>query len=101
MKLRDLNPQLDGTVAAGHLTFNCPAGHAHTIRVPVSTSGGSGAWKAIGAFPDSLTLTPSVMSHNGAPTDDTLSDGQHSEEYAAAAKCGWHGFVTDGEVTNA
>lgn len=104
-RLADLNPKLDGTVAEGTLTFNCPAGHPHTISVPIGAIGGHSlqarphTWGATGEFPDSLTLTPSIMSHYGAPIDESLSDGNHQAEYDAAAKCGWHGWVKNGDVT--
>lgn len=107
MRLTDLNPTLDGTTGEGTLTFNCPLGHPHTISVPIGMIGQHSlrsiprVWGATGAFPDSLTLTPSITSHVGAPIDESLSDGKHQAEYDAAAKCGWHGFVRSGEVTNA
>lgn len=89
MRLSELNPVLE----FGHLFFDCPQGHPHRIGIPIDK------WSPTGGFPDSLTLTPSILVHKGAPTDDGLSDGKHKEEYDAAAKCGWHGFITNGEVT--
>jgi hypothetical protein len=101
MRLRDLNPKLSGTLGSGILRFDCPLGHPHKIRVPVSRSGERPAWKASGAFPDTVTLTPSINAHSGEPNDEGLSDGKHKAEYDAAAECGWHGFITNGEIRNA
>ena len=105
MKLSDLNPRLEGTVEKGELTYNCPLGYPHTHSVSISSSGEKTdygpMWKATGDFPSTLTLTPSILSHYGVPTDESLSDGNHSEEYQVASKCGWHGFIRNGEMVNA
>lgn len=75
MKLADLDPKL----AANVLSFDCPCGAGHKIRVPIGAqlpnrSAGE-VWQASGEFPASFTITPSID-----------------------AGC-WHGHVTDGEIT--
>ena len=94
MKLRDLDPKLDGEVARGILEFDCPLGHPHTIQVPIGSMC-ERAWASSGEFPDSLTLSPSILAHEGHPKDWELRGDAH----VAASRCGWHGFVTNGEVT--
>lgn len=92
MRLSDLKPELRD----GVLCFDCPLGHtAHRLMFHIQR------WSPTGVFPDSLTLTPSIQVYGGVPNDESLSDGQHKAEYDAAAACNWHGFITNGEVTNA
>lgn len=95
--LRDLNAKLEGTLADGVLHFDCPLSHPHKIRVPVNATGEEKHWKATGVFPDTLTLTPSIHAHSAAPNDMDL----RGEAYKAAAECGWHGFIRNGEAVNA
>jgi hypothetical protein len=96
MRLTDLNP----TMIDNHVEFDCPMGHPHRICIPITRSGGYG-WAATGDFPDSLTLTPSILAYNAFPNDDTLVDGGDAAAYDAASLCGWHGFITNGEMKNA
>ena len=88
MRLTELHPKL----VVGLLEFDCPLGHPHRIIIRAEK------WSPRGGFPDALTLTPSVLAHSGVPNDESLSDGQHKAEYDAAARCGWHGFIENGEV---
>lgn len=81
MRLADLNPKLEGSLERGVITFDCPLGHAHKIRVPIHAApfgevDGVRYWQASGAFPDALTLHPSV--ENGP-------------------SC-WHGNITNGAI---
>jgi hypothetical protein len=77
MKLSELDPKLSDS---GFLRFDCPAcsksWNAHGIRVPLAPAvdGRGQSWQHTGAFPDSLTLTPSVD-----------------------AGC-WHGRIVNGEI---
>jgi hypothetical protein len=105
MMLRDLRPELVGTIADGVLYFDCPfpacqqSPHGpHSVRVAISAApfherqprptehgnkdGKVKVWQASGVFPDTLTLAPSVNL-----VDD---EGQ--------TIC-WHGFITNGAVT--
>jgi hypothetical protein len=87
MKLTDLNPKFSGTNEEGWLRFDCPLGHAHKIRVPVGRYGTARGWEATGVFPHSISLTPSIhaiQAEPNRPTDER--------------DCGWHGFVTNGEI---
>lgn len=82
MRLADLAPRLEGSLAHGALDFECPTpGHTHRIRVLVGTATGTRdgekVWAATGTFPDSVSLYPSVD--------------------ASKAGC-WHGYITNGEV---
>jgi hypothetical protein len=95
MRLSDLDPQLVGTLEGGRLHFTCPfPGHRHGIviyvhrepygeKVPDPALCGCGEphrfWQAIGEFPDTLTLVPSINAD--------------SPEY----RC-WHGFITNGDA---
>jgi hypothetical protein len=88
MRLSDLTPKLH---ESGTLEFDCPAGHPHRVFALI----GEGAWTQEGAFPETLTLRPSILAQAGAPFDDALL----GDEYDRASKCGWHGFITNGEVT--
>ena len=97
MKLTDLEPQLtriagpdryeDVTTLqnAQGLMFECPCG-GHSVLVwfrdrgvPGSERPGPGRWQVSGSGYSDLTLSPSV--------------------HLTGAGCGWHGFVTNGEVT--
>lgn len=85
MKLADLNPKLEGSLADGVLRFDCPyPNHSHKIRVAVSNDGRNGTWKAEGEFPDSLTLSPSINANTEG------RDHEHIE-------C-WHGYIKVGEI---
>jgi hypothetical protein len=99
VRLVDLGPQFvqiadDGgfrhveTVAEAHgARFACPCGCGVTIFVCIADRGvpekfGQGLrWAATGKDYSDLTLTPSIQ---------ILRPG-----------CGWHGFITNGEVRNA
>lgn len=107
MRLVDLKPQFlnaggegvsnaDGTPAAVRtgvgVLLNCPCGDAseqHQLYVPFANpldggpalqTGKDNGWQRTGETFETLTLTPSILRING---------------------CGWHGFITDGEVRNA
>lgn len=71
------------------LVCNCPCGNAdesHRLYVPFANPIGPGpltprgGWKRTGESFDELTLTPSI---------------HRAKERGG---CGWHGFITDGEV---
>ncbi len=73
MKLVDLNPQLD---SENVLSFDCPCGAGHKIRVPIGAPNRAGeVWSSSGDFPASFSITPSIN-----------------------AGC-WHGHVTNGAIT--
>jgi hypothetical protein len=104
MKLVDLSPSFYGAGGAGitqggkpapkrhgvGLVFDCPCGcdvqcavpFANPLggRVPVQ---GDHGWQRIGDTFESLTLRPSILrsKHKGG--------------------CGWHGFITNGEIVTA
>lgn len=101
LKLVDLNPEwvgsggecvrnADGSPVprreAVGIHFDCPCGCPHPVFVPFAnpadglgpTTPGHG-WQRIGETFDSLTLTPSIQ--------------------RVSPCAGWHGFVTNGEVT--
>lgn len=103
MKLTDLNPQwldaggenvckADGSPAprqrGAGISLNCPCGNRdedHRLYVPFAvaldgTPGGYGekGWQRTGDTFETLTLTPSILRHGG---------------------CGWHGYITAGQVT--
>jgi hypothetical protein len=105
MRLVDLNPQwldsggegvtrADGSPAplqrGAAIALDCPCGNhdeEHRLYVPFAvaldgTPGGYGerGWQRTGDTFETLTLRPSI-----------LRMGSDS--------CGWHGFITDGEVT--
>lgn len=84
IRLADLNPSVselhpDGTTRT--LVFDCPicvgdASHhvGANFGIPSSVPA---VWAMSGEFPGTMTLTPSIR----------MLD-----------RCGWHGFVTNGEV---
>ena len=80
MRLSELDPKLSDT---GYMRFDCPVcstkGNAHAIRIPLSPAVDQHgqSWQHTGAFPDSLTVNPSVN-----------------------AGC-WHGWIKNGEVLGA
>lgn len=81
MKLRDLNPKLEGTVAKGVLIFDCPLSGKHRLRIPIHSAAyaevdGVKHWHAEGDYPDSITLAPSINE----------------------TQC-WHGWIVKGEIT--
>ena len=105
MKLIDLDPQFidhggegitkDGepvplTVGIG-ITFNCPCGCNFPCFIPFDTTldgkvnplSGHVRWHREGTTFETLTLTPSIL----RPKDK--------------GGCGWHGFITNGEIINA
>ncbi len=92
MKFSDLNPV---ELNDGYIAFDCPLAHPHRILVPTDSSVVEKAWGRSGEFPHSLTLTPSIHSHTAVPREHDLM----GEAYDAASRCGWHGFITNGEVT--
>lgn len=76
--------------------FDCPCGdhdEGHRCYVPFSNPldggpaldrhgwNGSGGWQRTGETVETLTLTPSILRSR------------------ATGGCGWHGFITNGEVT--
>lgn len=103
MKLTDLHPRWVGAGGDGisqpvpertgiGITFDCPCGKCGTLCFvpfqnpldggpPLSTD--RPLWTRTGDTFDTMTLTPSIL---------------RSKENGG---CGWHGFVTDGEVTTA
>jgi hypothetical protein len=105
MRLRDLDPHLNGTVSDGVLSFNCPhPGCEHSVRVSISSApyherpprgtmemmqknGMVKVWQASGEFPDSLSLAPSI---------DIIEADAHGNKIRTLC---WHGFVTNGDVT--
>jgi hypothetical protein len=94
MKLSDLHPK---ELNHGFIQFDCPLGHPHRLLVPTDKAFVPNAWDRSGQFPDTLTLRPSILAHQGSPTDPDV----RADEYERASTCGWHGFITNGEVTNA
>lgn len=95
MRLKDLHPQLLGDGV--FLEFDCPLGHPHRIVVPIDASRHAHSWTPTGEFPASLTLQPSIWAHTAHPTDNDLLGEAHQK----ASVCGWHGFITDGEIKHA
>jgi hypothetical protein len=93
VKLTDLNPRIRDR----HLSFDCPMGHPHRITVRL----GEGGWTSSGDYPVTMTLTPSIHAHTAAPNDQSLNHPDHKAEYDAASECGWHGWITNGEIVNA
>lgn len=107
MKLSELNPEwmnaggegvslADGTPAPLRkgvgILLNCPCGNtaeSHQLYVPFANpldggpptqTGANNGWKREGETFETLTLTPSIQRIGG---------------------CGWHGFITGGEIVNA
>jgi hypothetical protein len=99
VKLTDLNPKWIGSGGPGvtcegkpvprregvMLTFDCPCGCQHPIAVYIDPPlDGNPSdphclpkWARTGEAFEALTLTPSILRRGG---------------------CGWHGFVTNGEL---
>lgn len=109
MKLRDLNPELTGTLDAGAVWHDCPVckgDDAHSVRTPVTrqpfheesytplahwkngTERKRKFWQATGEFPDTLTLSPSINIVEVDPDTGAV----------IRTRC-WHGFISNGEVT--
>jgi hypothetical protein len=106
VRLRDLNPELSGTVRKGVLTHDCPVCKTHRVRTPISNQPfheesyspkkfwENGAemtrkiWHATGVFPDTLTLSPSI----------NLVEVDPSTGQAIRTLC-WHGFIQNGAIT--
>lgn len=101
MRLADLEPRWIGAGGEGvtrngvpvperhgiGISFNCPCGCAMRVAVPFGNpldgqapdDGFLNQWARTGDTFETLTLTPSILrSHLGI--------------------CGWHGFVTNGEI---
>jgi hypothetical protein len=115
MKLIELNPRwvgaggegvynADGTPAEERhgvgISFDCPCGKEEcgkvfvTIDPPMDGKGpwdnNRYSWKRTGDTFETLTLTPSILRVKGH-TD--VNGGWHDYH-----NCGWHGFITNGEV---
>jgi hypothetical protein len=92
MRLTELNPRFK----EGVLVFDCPCDRCidirrepdaernklfcdSRIRIPIKPS--DNGWEMTGAFPDTITLTPSIQI--GGPL---------------GGKCNWHGYLTNGEM---
>lgn len=103
MKLIDLNPIWVGTGGEGitetktgkpvprrervAIEFDCPCGCGRPVCIPFLNPDDGGksvyqnyGWQREGTTFETLTLTPSILRSGG---------------------CGWHGFVTKGEIVNA
>ena len=101
MRLTELNPVLVSHGGSGvstaegkpiaqtlgvGLMCDCPCGRGHAMYVPFSNPIGPGpltaqaGWKRTGDSFDTLTLTPSI------------------QRLPSLGGCGWHGFITEGEV---
>lgn len=73
--------EMDPKLIDGVLVFDCPSARGHRIRIRVHAEApcwidGEHYWQMSGAFPDALTLNPSVNEPD----------------------C-WHGSVSDGAIT--
>lgn len=90
MRLVDLNPRFLGGAPDREgvgIEFDCPCGGicGHSLFVPFENPLDGGAqygptgWKRAGDTFETLTLTPSILR-------------------LAPSQCGWHGFVTNGEI---
>lgn len=106
MRLSELDPRLHGTVRKGVLIHDCPVCRDHKVRTPISaqpfheehyspkrfwkdgTEWTKKIWQASGAFPDTLTLAPSINI-----VEVNLETG------AAIKTLCWHGHIQNGEVT--
>lgn len=106
MRLRDLNPELEGTVANGVLKHDCPVCKTHRVHTPISaqpfhaesyspkafwengTERMRKIWQASGEYPDTLTLSPSI----------DLIEVDPKTGAKVKTLC-WHGFISNGEVT--
>lgn len=95
MKLAELNPKfLDSHGERQRIgvavSFDCPCGCASRVCVHINPPLDGGppisnhCWERAGDTFDTLTLKPSILRVN-------------PERYGC---CGWHGFVTAGEVTS-
>ena len=72
------------------LSFDCPCGNSDCLRACIGftnppdgkgpcKSRGENTWEMLGDSFENLTLSPSIQ---------------------RVGECGWHGFITDGEVAN-
>jgi hypothetical protein len=99
-RLADLEPGISGTVADGIIFFDCPVcegAAAHRVGVLISAQPFHErprkegelykVWQASGAFPDSLTLSPSI---------DLVEVDENGNKIRT--RC-WHGFIQNGDVT--
>lgn len=103
MRLTELNPKFLASFDAGGsktlgmgVSFACPCGRhedAHRLYVPFANPIGPGplasvvdqrGWTRSGETFETLTLTPSILR-----VEKREEDG---------IGCGWHGFITNGEV---
>jgi hypothetical protein len=91
VRLRDLHPTLKGSRTFGVLSFDCPSGKPHKIRVhvhsaPYAEINGVKYWQVNGEFPDTLTVSPSI-------------NEQHIDLATGEVKyqC-WHGTISGGDV---
>lgn len=105
MKLTDLHPEwmaaggsgisnADGTPAVERhgvgVLLDCPCGCDRQLYVPFanpldggpSVNDGHATWQRTGETFETLTLTPSIL------------------RMKEKGGCGWHGFITDGQVTS-
>lgn len=100
MRLTDLNPKFlssfdaDGETKGMGVRLDCPCGRReewHELYVPFENRIGPGpladktdprGWKRTGDTFETLTLTPSIL------RVDTPTEGG----------CGWHGYITNGEI---
>lgn len=111
MRLADLKPQFMGTGGEGvtrngqpvprregiGLMFQCPCGSpdcwcyvpfANPLDGEPPPEGTTVAWQRTGETFETLTLTPSILRKKWIDT----AGREHG--------CGWHGFITSGEVVS-
>jgi hypothetical protein len=101
MRLVDLHPRwmdgFDGREKIG-VIFDCPCGCPQDNYVPFKNPIGGGEsphklgalWTRTGDTFETLSTTPSILRHPFSADPDPK---YHCK--------GWHGFITNGEVTNA
>lgn len=83
------------------LILDCPCGCGRRVAVNIDPPIGDAktlphAWQRTGETFDNITLSPSLLIHGGAQFRDPTADD------AEVRTCkGWHGWIRNGEVTNA
>lgn len=98
MRLAELDPHLSTSPigpAAERMDFLCPNCRKRRIIVDFSNAlsgdhptptGALHIWSAKGDWLDSISLTPSINHEHGNPSPERPC-------------VGWHGFITNGEIT--
>lgn len=112
MRLTELKPSWIKLIDQNHYQSGVEMGEAQGIvfLCPLCFAKNSGAvgthsvicWSRSRGVPDSQTPAPGRWTFDGAGFDDLTLNGDppgNARSVLLTGGCGWHGFITNGEIT--